>query len=314
MTNSLLSKCTGNLAFLFAGSPLQKNFLQKRFLANGCSNKQVGSHLLAQNSDEELQVFYPPRLESWDKFTFKSTNTLRKRKDVHRDGDWHSSVHVWFVDSDKNVLIQLRSSFKDTFPNLWDVSCAGHIEGFNSPLETVLRECEEEVGFRVDSRHFSDALKINEMTKIPLILSEEVLDEVSTSDHDVTIQRMLSKTSDFHKELLNEGSESKFKPGDKLWLAHIFASKSTGSANGIKYICRELQFIYVLKLARNLNECFKFGQFKASPGEVSSLSVVPYHEIETKLLMHDTSLVPRKKEYVVPLFNFFRLVESEVIV
>jgi hypothetical protein len=51
----------------------------------------------------------------------------KRRGDVHRDGDWHRSVHVWLVDGDGRLLLQQRSVHKDTFPGRWDVSAAGHI-------------------------------------------------------------------------------------------------------------------------------------------------------------------------------------------
>lgn len=71
---------------------------------------------------------------------------LKPRGDVHRDGDWHRSVHVWLADCDGRLLLQKRSEFKDTNPGLLDVSCAGHITGNDPVLETAVRELEEELG------------------------------------------------------------------------------------------------------------------------------------------------------------------------
>lgn len=42
-------------------------------------------------------------------------------------GDWHRAVHVWlYVMATKQVLIQKRNEWKDSFPGLWDISAAGH--------------------------------------------------------------------------------------------------------------------------------------------------------------------------------------------
>ena len=73
----------------------------------------------------------------------------KARGDVHRDGDWHRSVHVWLA-SDSSLLLQQRSELKDTFPGRWDVSCAGHMSGNDGSLESAVRELEEELGLSVD--------------------------------------------------------------------------------------------------------------------------------------------------------------------
>jgi len=69
---------------------------------------------------------------------------------VHRDGDWHQSVHLWVVfDGDPlRVLLQRRAYDKDTHPDLVDVSVAGHLRAGESPRDG-LREAEEEVGLAV---------------------------------------------------------------------------------------------------------------------------------------------------------------------
>lgn len=69
---------------------------------------------------------------------------------VHRDGDWHQSVHLWVVfDGDPlRVLLQRRAYDKDTHPGRVDVSVAGHLRAGESPRDG-LREAEEEVGLAV---------------------------------------------------------------------------------------------------------------------------------------------------------------------
>ena len=42
--------------------------------------------------------------------------------------------------SSQRLVLQKRSAHKDTHPNRWDVSAAGHITGTDSSLETARRE------------------------------------------------------------------------------------------------------------------------------------------------------------------------------
>jgi isopentenyldiphosphate isomerase len=57
------------------------------------------------------------------------TRTGVERKTCHEEKLWHRSAHVWVFDKERNrVLCQKRSEKKDTFPGMWDISAAGHIE------------------------------------------------------------------------------------------------------------------------------------------------------------------------------------------
>ena len=81
----------------------------------------------------------------------------KRRADVHRDADWHRSVHVWLLDVERRVvLMQKRSLGKDTFPGRWDISAAGHIEAGREACETAARECEEELGISLDAATLAD--------------------------------------------------------------------------------------------------------------------------------------------------------------
>lgn len=47
------------------------------------------------------------------------TETTKRRGDIHRDGDWHASVHIWIARrriSGMEFLLQKRADDKDSFP------------------------------------------------------------------------------------------------------------------------------------------------------------------------------------------------------
>lgn len=73
----------------------------------------------------------------------------KARSFVHRDGDWHRSIHVWVVlredGAPPRVLLQRRSAAKDTWPRAVDVAVAGHYRA-GEVVEDTLREAEEEIG------------------------------------------------------------------------------------------------------------------------------------------------------------------------
>ena len=78
------------------------------------------------------------------------TGEVRERSLVHENGDIHGTSHVWIVRRTKTgeyeVLMQKRSSTKDSFPGCYDISSAGHILAGSSYRTSALRELSEELG------------------------------------------------------------------------------------------------------------------------------------------------------------------------
>ncbi len=78
----------------------------------------------------------------------KTGEVLPKSK-VHEKELWHASSFVWIYNDKGEVLLQLRAKDKKSFPDVWDVSVAGHIAAGDSPVKTAIRETEEEIGLEV---------------------------------------------------------------------------------------------------------------------------------------------------------------------
>lgn len=71
------------------------------------------------------------------------------KSEAHKKGVFHASAHIWILNTEHQMLIQKRAATKDTFPNLWDISVAGHISFGELPLTSALREIEEETGLHL---------------------------------------------------------------------------------------------------------------------------------------------------------------------
>src|SRR5580658_5749686 len=82
----------------------------------------------------------------------RPTGTRKPKPDVHRDGDWHGAAHAWIINTGGQILIQRRSPTKENWPNMWDVSVAGHIPAGERPVETAIREAREELGITLAPR------------------------------------------------------------------------------------------------------------------------------------------------------------------
>jgi isopentenyldiphosphate isomerase len=73
------------------------------------------------------------------------------REFVHIHGLWHETFHCWFVHIEKGVpqlYFQQRSDVKKDFPNLFDITAAGHILAHET-VNDGIREVKEELGFNL---------------------------------------------------------------------------------------------------------------------------------------------------------------------
>jgi isopentenyldiphosphate isomerase len=73
------------------------------------------------------------------------------REDVHRLGHWHEAFHCWFISRDEDkyyIYLQLRSAIKKDYPNLLDITAAGHILSHETIMDGI-REIHEEIGILV---------------------------------------------------------------------------------------------------------------------------------------------------------------------
>lgn len=90
------------------------------------------------------------------------TGQTAMKSEAHKNGWFHSTIHVWFYTTDGKILLQQRGKNKDTHPLLWDVSVAGHVGAGENILFSAIREVEEEIGLKVSEK---------ELTKIGIFKS-----------------------------------------------------------------------------------------------------------------------------------------------
>ncbi|MDG0792757.1 NUDIX domain-containing protein [Cohnella ginsengisoli] len=74
------------------------------------------------------------------------------RSEAHARGLWHHTFHCWLArrgeDGRARILFQRRSRDKDTNPDRFDITAAGHLSAGETVRDAV-RELQEELGLRV---------------------------------------------------------------------------------------------------------------------------------------------------------------------
>lgn len=118
-----------------------------------------------------------------------ATGITKPRAQVHIDGDWHRTVHVWVMDNKQDVLLQKRAAAKESHPGLWDVSCAGHIQAGGASRHAAVRELQEELGLFVQP----EALQY--LFRVPSFF---VLNKGSFIDREMVDVYLLVRNIDLH--------------------------------------------------------------------------------------------------------------------
>lgn len=91
-------------------------------------------------------------MELWDIYDAERQKTGRtiKRGEKFENGDLHVVVHICIFNSDGKMLIQQRQSFKDMFPDMWDVTVGGSALAGETSAQAAMRETLEEIGFELE--------------------------------------------------------------------------------------------------------------------------------------------------------------------
>ena len=71
------------------------------------------------------------------------------KSEAHKNGWLHPTVHIWLYTDEGKILVQKRAKNKSSFPDLWDVSVAGHIMASEEAIISAVREIKEEIGLSV---------------------------------------------------------------------------------------------------------------------------------------------------------------------
>ena len=128
------------------------------------------------------------------------TGKIVERSIAHAEGIPHRTAHIWIIrrrNEKTEILLQKRSRNKDSFPGKFDTSSAGHIQAGDEPMESALRELEEELGIHAESADLQFAGKFPISVYIydhpveidHLTLQKEEVEEVQWFDLEETYQQ-----------------------------------------------------------------------------------------------------------------------------
>lgn len=148
----------------------------------------------------------------------------------------HGASHVWIwrrADQTAEVLLQKRAARKKTWPNLLDISAAGHLQLGEDPLAAALREAQEEIGLAITEtnlRLISVERRIitapngaieNEFCWIYLL---ELAKDMNFVLHDKEVASLQWKKLDDFAAETRDGQSAGYVPQGAIYFARVVAA------------------------------------------------------------------------------------------
>lgn len=98
------------------------------------------------------------------------------REEVHQKGYWHETFQCWFIRKEKEkdyIILQIRSNEKKDYPNLIDITAAGHLLANETVIDGI-REIKEEIGIDVSFHELISLGVINYMVTRDGLIDREI--------------------------------------------------------------------------------------------------------------------------------------------
>ena len=151
----------------------------------------------------------------------KLTGEVEEREEIYRRGLWHRSCHIWIINDNKELLVQKRNPYKQTFPNLWAISVAGHVDSGETSRDTAVREVKEELNIDANKDEFEFLFTIKR--EMPYKDSElRVFDDVYLFHKNIDCEQtklQIEELTDI-KYVYYEYLEKIFKENDKDYVPY----------------------------------------------------------------------------------------------
>lgn len=160
-----------------------------------------------------------------------STGRLKQRKLIHRDGDWHRTVHIIIVNKKGEMLRTVRGPKAHTSKGAFDISAAGHV-AIGDWEDTAYEEIREELA--INRNEISNLIIIGEesdFAKVGESNEELYFDEAGTFHYPTNVfNRELSTlciavidldTEEINKRLQDQGELRPVEKIDFILMAEI---------------------------------------------------------------------------------------------
>ncbi|MBF1113501.1 MAG: NUDIX domain-containing protein [Solobacterium sp.] len=161
-------------------------------------------------------------MEKWDLYTLdrEKTNQVITRGDSIPNDLYHLVVHVCIFNAKNQMLIQQRQSFKEGWPNMWDLTVGGSAMIGENSRQAATREAAEELGLKID------------LENIPPVITKyfsEGFDDIYILEKEIDISKLRLQYEEVQavkwvcfEEILDMVGSKKFIPYDESFIQFLF--------------------------------------------------------------------------------------------
>jgi len=82
------------------------------------------------------------------------TDEVLEKNEAERLGKLHRTAHIWIINQNGELLLQLRAANKKLSPDTWGVSAGGHVQHGETTIQAAIRELNEEIGIKISAEKF----------------------------------------------------------------------------------------------------------------------------------------------------------------
>lgn len=146
------------------------------------------------------------------------TGEKATRSDVHKYGYWHKAIIILLINSKGEILLQKRAPNKEKHPNMWDISCAGHLSCGDTSILGAMREFKEELGIKPSKQNMKLIYTIkksympkegfieNEIQDVYLYVADIDVNSIKMQEEEVSEVKFIPFET-YVKEILNNNKE-----------------------------------------------------------------------------------------------------------
>ncbi len=148
------------------------------------------------------------------------TGQIEERGKVHDQNLYHRVIQVFIVNSKNELLIQRRSASRKSHPNMWSISCEGHVPAGFSSIDGALKELSEELGlffqkndltemFTLKRRLTTSQGSVNHLIDVYLIKKDIDLDEIIIQKEEVSGVKWIAIT-EYQRKINRKNPDFKY--------------------------------------------------------------------------------------------------------
>lgn len=164
-------------------------------------------------------------MEIWDlydKDRIKIGETMIRGSEF-KENTYHMVVHVCIFNLEGKMLIQQRQTFKEGWPNMWDITVGGSAVSGDCSQSAAEREVFEEIGYKINLKDKRPSLTIN---------FEVGFDDIYIIKEDVDIDKLKLQYEEVQNimwadknEILSMIDRKEFIPYHKSFIELLFDMK-----------------------------------------------------------------------------------------